>query len=168
MIQWVSSALEVIMMHSHIRIWIDYYRNEHLQEAERLGISPVVSFIHCEATSRHTFPSVWSSFLFIYQFSNSALSNGGSLVACFRGKEFTAGVSESEWDWESENHRERERERRGRHMNGEKDSEAVSCRNLDAEERKVQTEEVKAEEGSSWHFKACVKLCFMDATCLGI
>lgn len=76
-------------------------RNIHSQEEQHVGISHVVSFWECEANT-HTVTRFrrFSPISFIYWSPNGALSNGYSLVACFRGMEFTVRVSESERDWE--------------------------------------------------------------------
>lgn len=55
---------------------------------------------HSTHAHTHSHFRLFSPISFIYQSSNSALSNGYSLVACFRGMEFTARVSVSERDWE--------------------------------------------------------------------
>lgn len=72
-------------------------RKIHSQEEQHVGISHVVSFWECEANT-HTVTRfrLFSPISFIYWFPNGALSNGYSLVACFRGMEFTVRVSGSE------------------------------------------------------------------------
>lgn len=61
-------------------------------------VSPMWFPSECEATTHthvaYTHFRPFSPISFIYCFSNCALSNGYSLVACFRGMEFTVSVRE--------------------------------------------------------------------------